>query len=74
MQIVGETLGRAEVEALLGQGTPAFQECAFDGADLSRLDLRGCSFSNCSIAETSLYAANLAQTVWRRCRGRQVDF
>ncbi|MDN2805800.1 pentapeptide repeat-containing protein, partial [Campylobacter coli] len=69
-----QTLSRADVEAALPHAPLVFQECDLDGADLSRLDLRNCTFISCSIAETSFYAAKLGQTTWQRCRGRQADF
>jgi uncharacterized protein YjbI with pentapeptide repeats len=51
-----------------------FEECDFQQADLSRLQLQDSSFRNCFVAEASFYAANLARTRWQRCRGGHADF
>ena len=74
--IVGLTLTRVQVEALIADtDTPLlFEGCDFEGADLSRLNLRGCCFTHCNLAEASLYAALLSHSQWQQCRGRQADF
>src|ERR1700751_3418061 len=81
------TLTRADVERLLAANGAAgvankagykeplhFTDCDFEGADLSRLDLRGAEFHRCTIVETSFFGATLSHTRWVRCRGRQADF
>ncbi|WCM18780.1 pentapeptide repeat-containing protein [Paraburkholderia bryophila] len=78
------TLTRAEVEQLIAANHAAsaagsraplrFTDCDFEGADLSRLDLRGAEFERCTIVETSFFGAALSHTRWIRCRGRQADF
>lgn len=66
---------RAELAALLdGGGLHEFRQCDFSGEDLSRLNLQGCRFHACQLAETSLYAAKLGDSHWRQCRGREADF
>src|SRR5258708_22427733 len=70
------TLTRESLEALLaGADTPpVFEDCDFAQADLSRLDLAGCRFTRCSLAEASFFGARLSDTHWRSCRGGQADF
>jgi len=68
------TLDRAGIEQQLAQSVHHFIECAFDGEDLARLDLQGCTFERCTFAETSLFASKLARSTWRRCRAGSADF
>ena len=70
-----QALSRSEIEALL-ETAPLhqFNHCDFSGADLSRLNLQGCVFHGCQLAETSFYAAKLGDTRWRQCRAREADF
>jgi len=75
--IARQTLDRAALTALLATGLAAplrFEHCAFDGADLSRLDLRGAQFLDCSFAETLFDKAILAETLWHGCKARQARF
>ena len=74
--ITGETLSRSQLEALLASAQAAFvfKECDFDGADLSRLALRGCGFHSCSFLETLFYSTDLSETAWTGCRGGQAGF
>lgn len=74
--VADATLGRADVQQLIdAKKYPLhFEDCDFEGADLSRLDLRGAEFHCCTIVETSLFGATLTQSRWVRCRGRQADF
>ena len=74
--IASQTLDRTQVEALLAGASSAlvFEDCDFELADLSRLDLSGCRFTRCSLVETSFFGAGLSGTQWRNCRGRQADF
>jgi uncharacterized protein YjbI with pentapeptide repeats len=67
-QISARRLGRSEMESLLcaidrqTAGALRFTDCDFDGADLSRLDLRGAEFHGCSLVE----AADLVEAVFRQ--------
>src|SRR5450830_1001228 len=74
--IVGQTMSRSHMELLISKSTQplVFEDCDFEGVDLSRLHLHGFEFRDCTFIEASLYAASLSQTVWLRCRGRQADF
>src|SRR6185437_2881416 len=81
--VSGATLTRSAVERLIAAGHAGedrkdaplrFTDCDFEGADLSRLHLRGVEFERCTIAETSFFGAALARTHWVRCRGREADF
>ncbi|MBB4511931.1 pentapeptide repeat-containing protein [Paraburkholderia fungorum] len=78
--LVGVTLTRADVERLIAASAAGtkeplhFTDCDFEGADLSRLDLRGAEFHRCTIVETSFFGALLSHTRWVRCRGREADF
>ena len=74
--ISGVAPHRAELVELIGGATGPliFDQCDFNGADLSRLDLQDAEFRNCTFLETSLYAAKLARTRWHRCRAGQADF
>ena len=69
--ISGTTLDRVQMTGLLAKSGSAlvFDGCQLDGADFSRLDFQDAQFNNCSMLETSLYAANLSRSKWRRCRG-----
>jgi fluoroquinolone resistance protein len=74
-----QTLGRAELLSLLAGSeargaTQCFEHCDFDGADLSRLDLRGAQFMACSFAEATFERALLADTRWLACKARQANF
>src|SRR5690242_19179351 len=56
--LTGETIARARVEELLAaEALLVFEACDFQQADLSRLNLQDCSFSNCAVLEASFYAA-----------------
>lgn len=74
--IVGQTISRLQMVSLIANAkTPLiFDGCDFEAADLSRLNMRGFEFKNCTFMETSLYAAALSQTTWVSCRGRQANF
>lgn len=75
--ITDQEVDRKTLESLLAQaaGKPlSFQDCDFQGADFSRLDLRGARFTACAIATTSFQGATLADTTWVRCRGGQANF
>ncbi|HZZ09086.1 MAG TPA: pentapeptide repeat-containing protein [Paraburkholderia sp.] len=77
--VADATLARADVERLIAANQASnqplhFTDCDFEGADLSRLDLRGAQFERCTIVETSLFGAALSHTRWVRCRARQADF
>ncbi len=78
--VADATLTRTDVERLIGTSMAGnreplhFTDCDFEGADLSRLDLRGAEFHRCTIVETSFFGAALSHTRWVRCRGRQADF
>jgi uncharacterized protein YjbI with pentapeptide repeats len=74
--ISGTSLSRADIEKLIAQtgGPLVFEACDLDGADLSRLELQDAEFRNCSLLETSFYAARLSRSKWHRCRGGQADF
>jgi uncharacterized protein YjbI with pentapeptide repeats len=74
--ITGQTMSRARLEQLLAQEpqTLVFDDCDFEGVDLSRLRLGGFEFRGCSFIETALFATTLSQTRWLGCRGRQADF
>ena len=68
---------RKAIEALIERaaGNPlSFQDCDFQDADFSRLDLRGARFTACAIANASFQGATLADTSWVRCRGGQASF
>ena len=67
---------RADIVHLISQaGAPlVFEQCDFNGADLSRLDLQDAQFRNCSFRDTCLFAASLARTQCQRCRAGQADF
>ena len=68
------TLGRSELEHYLAQSMRQFVNCVFDDADLSRLDLQGCSFERCTFHASVLYACKLGQSNWLRCRAAEADF
>jgi uncharacterized protein YjbI with pentapeptide repeats len=74
--ISAASVDRVRMTELLAQATGplVFDGCHFDGADLSRLDLQDAQFRNCSLLETSLYAARLSRSSWHRCRGGQAEF
>jgi len=74
--ISGQTLSRADVLALLERGTGPlhFEQCDFEGADLSRLDLRGVQFTECALAEVSFEKSNLADSRWLGCRSGLANF
>ena len=74
--VADATLAREDVQRLLAapRGPLRFEDCDFEGADLSRLDLRSAEFHRCTIVETSFFGAGLTQSRWLRCRGRQADF
>ena len=72
--VTGMTLDRAGIEQQLALPVRHFIDCAFDGEDLSRLDLQGCTFERCTFADTSLFASKLARSTWRRCRAGSADF
>jgi uncharacterized protein YjbI with pentapeptide repeats len=74
--ISGTSLSRAEIEELIARaaGPLVFDGCDLDGANLSRLELQDAEFRNCSLLETSFYAARLSRSKWQRCRGGQADF
>ncbi len=75
--VIGQALDRQAMQALIerADGQPlAFDDCDFQEADLSRLDLRGARFTACAIAGASFQGATLADSVWRRCRGGQAVF
>ena len=76
LSVVGRTLSRADVVALLAEEAPAlqFEDCTFDGEDLSRLVLRGAQFFDCAFIETSFERTDLRDTRWMGCKGRQADF
>jgi uncharacterized protein YjbI with pentapeptide repeats len=71
--VTDATLTRSDVERLIatsiaGNKDPLhFTDCDFEGADLSRLDLRGAEFHRCTIAEASFFGATLSHTRWVRC-------
>ena len=71
-----QSFDRAALEACMADnpGVRVFENCSFDGGDFSRMDLRGLQFVLCTLAEASWYAADLSQTQWTGCRGRQADF
>ena len=74
--IADQTLSRDDLAALLA-GKPQglrFVRCDFDGQDLSKLNLHGVEFQDCSLAETSLERCDLAQTRWLACKARQANF
>lgn len=62
--ITHQTLTRANLAPLLTgeHGALRFEQCAFDGEDLSRLDLRGVAFIDCTFAETSFERSIVAET------------
>jgi len=74
--IVGQAISRSQMESLISGSTNSFvfEDCDFEGVDLSRLDMRGFEFRDCSFIEASIYATVLSQSTWLRCRGRQADF
>src|SRR5579862_3918091 len=78
--VTDATLARADVEHLIATTLAAnrepfhFTDCAFEGAALSGLDLRGAEFHRCTIAEASFFGAALSHARWVRCRGRQANF
>jgi uncharacterized protein YjbI with pentapeptide repeats len=51
------TMTRKEIAHLIANTKVPlhFADCDFEGADLSRLDLRSALFERCTIAETSLW-------------------
>ena len=69
-------LTRAEVVSLVSGRTASirFEKCTFDGEDLSRLDLRACTFIGCSVAEVSFARSQLESTRWLGCKARSCDF
>ena len=75
--ITDQTLSRSDLASLLA-GEPQqglrFERCDFDGQDLSRLNLRGAEFQDCTLAEASLERCDLAQTQWLACKARQANF
>ncbi|MFS2134426.1 pentapeptide repeat-containing protein [Duganella sp. Dugasp56] len=73
-RVSGATLDRAALEEHLAQPVRSFDNCSFDDADLSRLDLQGCTFERCTFVDASLFAAKLARSSWLRCRGGGADF
>uniref|UniRef100_UPI0016419725 pentapeptide repeat-containing protein n=1 Tax=Burkholderia gladioli TaxID=28095 RepID=UPI0016419725 len=76
VSVSGRTLDRADL-LLLVESSPApihLEDCDLEGADLSRLDLRGVRFERCALAEASFVGATLARTEWIRCRARQASF
>jgi fluoroquinolone resistance protein len=74
--VADATLAREDVQQLIdaNQQPLRFEDCDFEGADLSRLDLRSAEFHRCNIVETSFFGTALTQSRWQRCRGRQADF
>ncbi|MFJ2991242.1 pentapeptide repeat-containing protein [Pandoraea sp. NPDC087047] len=74
--VLNRTLGRADIEQLIeeARGPLHFEDCDFDDADLSRLNLRGATFERCAIAQASFLGAALVHTHWIKCRARQADF
>lgn len=75
-QVAGATLSRDDVQGLIAaHALPLhFVDCDFEGADLSRVDLRGVAFERCTIVETSFFGATLSHSRWTRCRAREADF
>jgi uncharacterized protein YjbI with pentapeptide repeats len=74
--IEGQVLTRQQLELLILDATSplVFTACDFQGLDLSRLNMRGFEFRDCTFMESSLYAAALSHTTWLQCRARQADF
>jgi uncharacterized protein YjbI with pentapeptide repeats len=71
-----ETLSRARMQAIVAAHPRAavFEDCSFDNADFSRLDMDGFQFTRCSVAGTSWLAASLEESRWEKCRGGECDF
>lgn len=74
--ISNEKLDRTAIEHLIEDSPKPlkFEDCDFEGADLSRLNLRSATFLQCTTVGTSFFAATLTQTHWTRCRARQANF
>ena len=75
-RITGRSLQRSDLADVLARqlGTVVFDQCAFDGEDLSRLKLRGARFQSCTLEETSFERSDLAGTVWQACKARLANF
>jgi uncharacterized protein YjbI with pentapeptide repeats len=73
--VADATLAREDVQQLIdaNQQPLRFEDCDFEGADLSRLDLRSAEFHRCNIVETSFFGTALTQSRWQRCRGRDLN-
>ena len=70
--IANRTLTREDVQSIVGgRASPViFEQCVFDGEDLSGLDLRACTFFSCSAAEASFARSQLEGTHWLSCKAR----
>ncbi|MEO8121181.1 MAG: pentapeptide repeat-containing protein, partial [Rhodoferax sp.] len=53
--ISGETISRFQLEEFIARAKAplVFEDCEFEGADLSRLALRGVNFKSCNLVEVS---------------------
>lgn len=64
--VSGLAVDRQAMQAMIDQAQDrplAFEDCDFEQADFSRLDLRGARFTACAIAGASFQGATLADTV-----------
>ncbi|KKB65149.1 hypothetical protein WM40_00260 [Robbsia andropogonis] len=72
LPITCETPGA--LRALVSEGGRHYVKLAFADADLSNLDLSGCTFEDCDLAGVALRHADLRETHWQRCRMGHVRF
>jgi uncharacterized protein YjbI with pentapeptide repeats len=76
MHILDRTMSRSDLVDLFGasNGPIHFERCAFDGADLSDLTFRDCTFFRSSAAEASFRRARLENSRWLGGKRRGIDF
>src|SRR5262249_34117826 len=68
--IAGEPIDRARMAEIIAVNRESvrFEDCSFDGADLSELAMGGFAFERCSFIDTSFKGAVLDRSHWKGCR------
>lgn len=75
--IAQQIFDKAGLSELLNQHAPqdlSFEQCIFDGLNLSNTHLRGAQFVECSLADTRLESCQLAETRWLHCKAGGARF